>query len=124
MFIVSSYTAAQSTFDYGSTIGSYFGLLFLIGAYTSIGIFTSTLSDNQIVAFIIAVFLCFFFYFGFDGLSNLFGGFSNIIKTLGMDFHFKSMSRGVLDTRDIIYFISITILFLAGTVYQLKSLKW
>ena len=69
-------------------------------------------------------FLCFFFYFGFDGLSNLFGNFSGFIKTLGMDFHFKSMSRGVLDTRDIIYFISITILFLAGTVYQLKSLKW
>ncbi|OGS80129.1 MAG: gliding motility-associated ABC transporter permease subunit GldF [Flavobacteria bacterium RIFCSPLOWO2_12_FULL_31_7] len=124
VFIVSSFTSAQSTFDYGSTIGSYFGLLFLIGAYTSIGVFTSTLSDNQIVAFIVAVFLCFFFYFGFDGLSNLFGGFSSIIKTLGMDFHFKSMSRGVLDTRDIIYFISVTILFLAGTVYQLKSLKW
>ena len=124
VFIVSSFTEAQSTFDYGSTIGSYFGLLFLIGAYTSIGVFTSTLSDNQIVAFIIAVFLCLFFYFGFDGLSNLFGGFSNIIKTLGMDFHFKSMSRGVLETSDIIYFISINILFLAGTVYQLKSLKW
>lgn len=124
VFIVSSYTAPQSTFDYGSTIGSYFGLLFLIGAYTSIGVFTSTLSDNQIVAFIIAVFLCFFFYFGFDGLSNLFGSFGSFIKTLGMDFHFKSMSRGVLDTRDIIYFISLTILFLAGTVYQLKSLKW
>lgn len=124
VFIVSSYTAPQSTFDYGSTIGSYFGLLFLIGAYTSIGVFTSTLSDNQIVAFIIAVFLCFFFYFGFDGLSNLFGSFGSFIKTLGMDFHFKSMSRGVLDTRDIIYFISLTVLFLAGTVYQLKSLKW
>ena len=124
VFIVSSYTAAQNSFDYGSTIGSYFGLLFLIAAYTSIGVFTSTLSDNQIVAFIIAVFLCFFFYFGFDGLANLFGNFSGIIKTFGMDFHFKSMSRGVLDTRDIIYFISITILFLAGTVYQLKSLKW
>ncbi|WP_353168584.1 gliding motility-associated ABC transporter permease subunit GldF [Flavobacterium sp.] len=124
VFIVSSFTAAQSTFDYGSAIGSYFGLLFLIGAYTSIGIFTSTLSDNQIVAFIIAVFLCFFFYFGFDGLANLFGNFSGIIKTLGMDFHFKSLSRGVIDTRDIIYFISIIILFLAGTVSQLKSLKW
>lgn len=124
VFIVSSFTAAQNNFDYGSTIGSYFGLLFLIGAYTSIGVFTSTLSDNQIVAFIVAVFLCFFFYFGFDGLSSLFGSFGSIIKTLGMDFHFKSMSRGVLDTRDIIYFISITVLFLAATVYQLKSLKW
>jgi ABC-2 type transport system permease protein len=124
VYIISSFTAAENSFDYGSTIGSYFGLLFLIGAYTSVGVFTSTLSDNQIVAFIIAVFLCFFFYFGFEGLSNLFGSFSSFIKTLGMDFHFKSMSRGVLDTRDITYFISITILFLAATVYQLKSLKW
>ena len=78
----------------GSTIGSYFGLLFLIAGYTSIGVFTSTLSDNQIVAFIIAVFLCFFFYFGFDGLANLFGAFNTIIASLGMDFHFKSMGRG------------------------------
>ncbi|WP_396188125.1 gliding motility-associated ABC transporter permease subunit GldF [Flavobacterium sp.] len=123
VFLISDYTLAQNEFDYGSTIGSYFGLLFLIAGYTSIGVFTSTLSDNQIVAFIIAVFLCFFFYFGFDGLANLFGTFNTIIASLGMDFHFKSMGRGVIDTRDIVYFISITVLFLAATVYQLKSLK-
>lgn len=107
----------------GSTIGSYFGLLFLIASYSAIGIFTSTLSENQIVAFILAVFLCFFFYFGFEGLSSLIPGSNNFISVLGMQNHFKSMSRGVIDTRDIIYFLSIAIAFLSFTVYQLKSYK-
>lgn len=109
--------------DLGSTIGSYFGLLFLIAGYTSIGIFTSTLSENQIVAFLISVFLCFFFYFGFEGIATLISGFNTVITSLGMDYHFKSMSRGVIDSRDVIYFVSITILFLSLTVYKLKSLK-
>ena len=109
--------------DMGSTIGSYFGLLFLIASYTAIGIFTSTLSENQIVAFIFSVFLCFIFYFGFEGISTILANFSLVITYLGMDYHFKSMSRGVLDSRDVIYFLSITILFLSLTVYKLKSLK-
>ncbi|KIA95578.1 MULTISPECIES: gliding motility-associated ABC transporter permease subunit GldF [unclassified Flavobacterium] len=121
--VVSSLGLPEGNIDMGSTIGSYFGLLFLIAAYTAIGIFTSTLSENQIVAFIIAVFLCFFFYFGFEGLSTIVPGFMNVISSLGMQNHFKSMSRGVIDTRDVIYFLSITVLFLSFTVYQLKSFK-
>ena len=121
---ISYFGNPQGNIDLGSTLGSYFGLLFLIGAYTAIGIFTSTLSDNQIVAFIIAVFCCFFFYFGFDGIASFLGNYSAMFAALGMDFHFKSMSRGVLDTRDIVYFVSVTFLFLSATVYQLKSLKW
>ena len=113
----------EGNIDLGSTIGSYFGLLFLIGAYASIGIFTSTFSDNQIVAFILAVFLCFIFYFGFEGISGFSGSWSDVVAALGMDYHFKSISRGILDTRDVIYFISITVLFLASTVYQLNNLK-
>ncbi|HJY12037.1 MAG TPA: hypothetical protein VJ304_04570, partial [Flavobacterium sp.] len=74
-------------------------------------------------AFIIAVFLCFFFYFGFQGLASLIPGESNIVSAFGMQDHFKSMSRGVIDTRDVIYFLSITVLFLSFTVYQLKSFK-
>ena len=121
---ISHFGNPQGNIDMGSTLGSYFGLLFLIAAYTAIGIFTSTLSDNQIVAFILAVFCCFFFYFGFDGIASFLGNYSSLFAALGMDYHFKSMSRGVLDTRDIIYFLSITFLFLSATVYQLKSLKW
>jgi len=109
--------------DMGNTMGSYFGLLFLIAAYTSIGIFTSTLSENQIVAFIVSVFLCFIFYFGFQGVASQFKSIEDIIALLGMDYHFKSMSRGVIDTRDVLYFVSITIVFLSLTVYKLKSLK-
>ncbi|WP_396178825.1 gliding motility-associated ABC transporter permease subunit GldF [Flavobacterium sp.] len=113
----------EGNIDLGSTLGSYFGLFFLIAAYASIGIFTSTLSDNQIVAFISAVFLCFVFYFGFEGIASYFGTIQSTVSSIGMDAHFKSMARGVLDTRDILYFVSISILFLALTVYKLKALK-
>lgn len=109
--------------DLGSTIGSYFGLLFLISGYTAIGVFTSTLSENQIVAFIVSVFLCFILYFGFQGIATQFKDWQELIAFFGMDYHFKSMSRGVIDTRDTIYFASITLVFLSLTVYKLKSLK-
>ena len=123
VIVISSLGLPEGNIDMGSTIGSYFGLLFLIAGYSAIGIFTSTLSENQIVAFIIAVFLCFFFYFGFEGLSAIVPKISSFISSLGMQDHFKSMSRGVLDTRDIIYFLSVTVLFLSLTVYNLKSFK-
>lgn len=123
VFVISSLGMPEGNIDMGSTIGSYFGLLFLIGAYSAIGIFTSTLSDNQIVAFIVAVFLCFFFYFGFEGLASLVPTIATLISAIGMQDHFKSMGRGVLDTRDILYFVSITFLFLSFTVYKLKSFK-
>ena len=115
----------EGNIDFGSTLGSYFGLLFLMATYTAIGIYTSTLSDNQIVAFIVSVFLCFFIYYGFQGIANykVFGNFGQIIESFGMDYHYKSMSRGVIDTRDILYFVSLTILFLSFTVYKLKSYK-
>jgi ABC-2 type transport system permease protein len=113
----------EGNIDMGSTMGSYFGLLFLIGSYTSIGIFTSTLSENQIVAFLLSVLGCFIFYFGFEGLSTQVKGWEDVIALLGMNYHFKSMSRGVIDTRDVLYFISISFLFLSLTVFKLKSLK-
>lgn len=105
--------------DMGSTLGSYFGLLFLIAAYTSIGIFSSTLSDNQIVAFITSISICFLFYIGFEGVADFTS--SNFIDQLGMNSHYKSMSRGVLDTRDIIYFLSVTVFFLMLTKLKLNN---
>jgi ABC-2 type transport system permease protein len=113
----------EGNIDMGSTMGSYFGLLFLISGYSAIGIFTSTLSENQIVAFIIAVFLCFFFYFGFEGMATILPHYQSFISSFGMQDHFKSMSRGVIDTRDVLYFVSIVIMFLSFTVYNLKSIK-
>lgn len=123
VYVISSLGMPEGNIDMGSTIGSYFGLLFLISGYSAIGIFTSTLSDNQIVAFLLAVFLCFFFYFGFDGIATYLPSIENFISNLGMNSHFKSMSLGVIDTRDLMYFVSITILFLSLTVFKLKSLK-
>lgn len=98
--------------DFGSTIGSYFGLLFLAAAFTAIGLFTSTLSNNQIVAFILGVTLSFLVFYGFDAVAelNLFKNYA--IQNIGMNEHFKSIGRGVIDTRDILYFVSITFLFL------------
>ncbi|PJJ07873.1 protein involved in gliding motility GldF [Flavobacterium sp. 1] len=121
--VIWSLGSPEGNLDLGSTLGSYFGLLFLIGAYSAIGIFTSSVSENQIVSFIIAVFLCFFFYFGFQGLASILPGFSSIISHFGMQDHYKSMSRGVIDTRDVIYFVSIAMLFLSFTVFNLKSIK-
>ncbi|WP_053971975.1 gliding motility-associated ABC transporter substrate-binding protein GldG [Mangrovimonas sp. ST2L15] len=105
--------------DMGSTLGSYFGLLFLVAAYTAIGVFSSTLSENQIVSFIIAVFLCFFFYIGFEGVAEF--SSSTLIEKFGMSYHFKSMGRGVLDTRDIVYFLFIALLFIAATTLKINN---
>ncbi|ARV14767.1 gliding motility-associated ABC transporter permease subunit GldF [Polaribacter sp. SA4-12] len=106
--------------DFGSTIGSYIGLLFLASTYTAIGLFTSTLSKNQIVAFILGVFITFFLYYGFDAISTSLGN-ELTIKKMGINEHFRSISRGVIDTRDIIYFLSVTVFFLFITKMRLDN---
>lgn len=98
--------------DLGSTLGSYFGLLFIASAFTSIGLFTSTLSNNQIVAFIIGIALSFFMFYGFEAIAELNISQNITIENLGLNTHFKSISRGVIDTKDVIYFISVTFFFL------------
>lgn len=105
--------------DLASVLGSYLGLLFLISSYTAIGIFASSITNNQIVAFIVGVFICFLFYFGFDGIADYFS--SPLIDKLGMNSHYKSMGLGVLDTRDLLYFISISLLFLFFTLKLIDS---
>ncbi|MGB1169146.1 MAG: gliding motility-associated ABC transporter permease subunit GldF [Flavobacteriaceae bacterium] len=107
--------------DYGSVIGSYTGLFLLASSYASIGVFTSSISKNQIVAFLAAAFIIFFFYYGFDAIANLFGNFSYNVTLFGMNAHFKSISRGVIDTRDVLYFISIIVFFLFLTKQKLMN---
>jgi ABC-2 type transport system permease protein len=119
VYSISSLANPTGNIDIGSLLGSYFGLLFLVSTYTAIGVFSSTLSSNQIVAFIIAVSLSFFLFFGFDTMASLFGNSAYTIQKLGMNEHFKSMSRGVIATRDLIYFISITVFFLVITKMRL-----
>ncbi len=106
--------------DMGTTIGSYIGLLFLAATYTSIGLFTSTFSKNQIVAFILGVFITFFLFYGFDAIASLFSN-SYSVQLFGINEHFKSISRGVIDTRDVLYFISVTSFFLLLTKNQLRN---
>lgn len=123
VLVISNLLLPSENFDYGSTLGSYFGLLFLISAYCSIGIFTSTLSDNQIIAFIMSLFISFIFYFAFDSVSEIATVFKDTIASVGMNAHFKSMARGVIDSRDVVYFCSLTFFFLSLTVLKLKSFR-
>lgn len=95
--------------DLGSAIGAYTGLLGVAMIYSAIGVFTSTLSNNQIVSFILAVILCFMMYFGFETLSEY---TTNTISLIGIKTHFENISKGIIDTRDVIYFISTSALFL------------
>ena len=113
--------------DHAVVWGSYIGLMLLAATFIAVGMFASSVTDNQIVAFILAAFLCFFFYLGFDYLSELnlfFGKADYIVQLIGMYEHFKSIQRGVIDTRDIVYFLSIIALFMALTKTMLESRKW
>lgn len=119
--------APKGNLDSGGILGSYIGLLFLASAFVAIGVFASSLTGNQIVAFVLATFLCFFTYLAFDYLSRLpvfFGKTDDIVQSFGIAYHYNSVSRGVLDTRDLTYFISISALFLAATVLSLGRRKW
>ncbi|WP_462264252.1 gliding motility-associated ABC transporter substrate-binding protein GldG [Mucilaginibacter sp.] len=117
----------QGNIDTGAVIGSYIGLFLLGATFTAIGIFTSAVSKNQIVAFTIAVFLCYFFFAGFDSLSQLLSLQSLNLQTLGINSHYESVSRGVLDTRDFAYFVVLSGIFillalLALTLQQQRPL--
>ena len=112
--------------DHGGIWGSYIGLFFLSSAFVSIGIFCSSVTNNQILAFILSVFLCGFLYIGLEFIysMSLFGKVDLFIQQLGMAAHYSSMSRGVIDTRDLIYFLSVIVLFLSLTKLTLSSRKW
>ena len=104
--------------DMGATIGSYIGLMFLAAVFTSIGVCASSFTNNAVVAFIASLVGCALLYYGFDSISRLPGltnGFDYYLEMAGIDFHYHSMSRGVIDTRDVIYFLSMITLFLAIT---------
>jgi len=112
--------------DLGGTWGSYIGLFFLAAIYVAIGILSSAFTENQIIAFISAIFMSFIMYIGFDYLSDLgsLKTIDNLVINLGINEHYKSMSRGVIDSRDMIYFISVIAFFLFITKTVLQSRKW
>ncbi|SYZ73443.1 ABC-2 type transporter [Candidatus Zixiibacteriota bacterium] len=110
--------------DLGATLGGYLGLILIVGVYLSIGIFTSSLSQNQIVAFIVS-FVIIFALFLLDKVVIFFPGFmATILEYLSIDYHFNNIARGVIDSRDIIYYLSLIFFFLFLTVQTIESRKW
>lgn len=118
--------APEGNIDTGGTWGSYIGLLFLGSSFVSIGLFASALTDNQIVSFILALAMSFFCYIGFEQISSLefIGTADTLIANLGINAHYNSLSRGVIDSRDVIYFLSFNTLFMMCTRLVLQSRKW
>jgi ABC-2 type transport system permease protein len=116
----------DAALDFGGILGSYIGLLFLAAGFTAIGIFSSSLTDNQIVSFLVAVVFSLVLYFGFEAFSRIpafSGGADFYLGLIGADYHYNSMSRGVIDTRDVVYFLSLIILFITLTRYVLVRKK-
>jgi ABC-2 type transport system permease protein len=109
--------------DTGAFWGSFIGLFFLAAIYVAIGVFCSAISNNQIVSFIAALIMCYIFYSGFDTIASLFtsGKVITAISTFGINAHYESMSRGVIDSRDVVYFLSVSLLFLFGTKLLIKK---
>ncbi len=110
--------------DGGGIMGSYIGLFFLAAVFAAIGVCCSSFTSNAVVAFLISTFACLIIYFGFSALSKLpffANGLDYYVEMLGIDFHYKSISRGVLDSRDVIYFLSVIFLFLLVTVKNINK---
>lgn len=112
--------------DWGALTGSYLGLFLLGALFAAIGLFCSSLTSNQVIAFMLAILICFFFFSGFDSISKISSLLSAdiFIARLGIQTHYLSVSRGVLDTRDLIYFLSVSAFFLYLTKISLESRKW
>jgi len=125
-FSMQSLSAGDAGIDVGGTIGAYIGLFFLAAVFTAIGICCSSLTSNAVVAFMISAFACFILYSGFNAVSriaSLATGAGYYIEMPGIDFHYRSISRGVIDSRDIIYFISVIAFFLLFTQRNLIKRK-
>lgn len=112
--------------DTGGTTGAYFGLFLVSAAFVAIGLFCSACSRNQAIAYLFGIALCFFFFYGFEliGTYNAFGSWDAVILKLGVWEHFSSLRRGVIDSRDVLYFISLAATFIVLTRLVLQSRKW
>jgi len=112
--------------DKGGTLGSFIGLFFLASVYASAGIFASSVTDNQVIAFILAILICFVLFMGFDSVAYLPGlkKIDEFVIRLGINEHYKSISRGVVDIKDVIYFIAVIVFFNEATRFYLVSRKW
>ena len=127
VYFISVYALAMPTgdIDTGAIVGAYLGLLGVGWVFAAVGLFASTLTDSQIVAFVIGVFLCFFLFAAFDFLSELpvFGVYRDVLMKLGVNDHYRSISRGVVDTRDVLYYLTVIFLFLLYSKAVLTAKK-
>lgn len=117
----------KGNLDTGASWGSYFGLLGLGAVFVSIGIFCSSMTSNQIVAFILSLFLCGFFYDAFASLARLdlfYGRSDAIVEAMGINYHYASMSRGLINSKDMVYFVSLILIFLNLTKFVFEKRKW
>ncbi len=116
----------QGNIDSGEVVGSYIGLFFLSAIFISISLMASVISDNQIVAFLVAALLCFLAYWGFQFVSSMsvfVGRADHVLQKMGIDYHYRSISRGAVDSRDVVYFMSMVVFFLYLTYHQLLQQK-
>jgi len=119
-----NHLAATTGIDAGAAAGSYLGLFFITALFTSIGVCVSSFTNNAVIAFIISLVASVLFYFGFSAISELSlfnNGADYYIEMIGIDFHYQSISRGVIDTRDVVYFLSLIFFFLLITRQNLLS---
>lgn len=125
VFAISELGSIPGNYDFGLVLGSYFGVVFLLALYCSIGLFCSTLSDNQIFAFIAGAALCFFVFYGPEAISSLVsnGSFAERLKGFGAKAHFEDVAKGVLDTRDLFYFVALTGFFIFLSANRLQKKK-
>ncbi len=125
LYILTIYQLSKpiGNIDSGSIIGSYIALILLGASYTAIGVFASSITNNQIVAFLVAIFLCFLWYFGFSSIADyqLLGTAGYTIEQIGMQLHYERISQGIIDTRDVVYFISIVSVFVFLTIIALQK---
>jgi ABC-2 type transport system permease protein len=127
VYTIDNLSLLEDNLDTGSIIGSYIGLLLLSSTFVAVGIFCSSLTANQIAGFLTSLFGCWLLYQGFESLSRIpqfAGGADYYLGLIGMSFHYDSISRGVIDTRDVIYFLSLIILFISLTRLSLGSRTW
>jgi len=125
-FTVYKYGNPAGNIDTGGMWGSYIGLALLGAAFVAIGVFTSSVTDNQVIAFVIGVLLCYLCYLGFDNLAEIksFKSFDFLFLNLSINTHYVSMSRGVIDTRDVLYFLGLISIFIFSTKAVIESRKW
>ena len=117
----------KGNIDLGATITSFIGLILLGGVFISIGLFSSLMTKNTILAFIVGLFISYFFYRGFSDLSNLpfiYGKYDHFVENLGIHSHFIAIQKGVIESRDLLYFISLSIIFLAISKLFMNKRQW